>query len=76
MKQSIFFTKQKLFPIPHLLNKFLISRLFNYHLDSQYGLKSAMKGAGGISGNPGTAQINLKMKFYYANGSLGVIIIL
>ena len=45
-------------------------------MDSKYGLMSAIKGAGGISGKPGTAQIILKMKFYYANGSLGVIIIL
>ena len=75
MKQFNFFTKQNIFPIPYLYNKFLISRLFNYHLDSQYGLKSAMKGAGGISGNPGTAQIILKLKFYYANGSLEVIVI-
>ena len=28
-------------------------------MDSQYGLMSAIKGAGGISGRPGTAQIIL-----------------
>ena len=45
-------------------------------MDSQYVIMSAMKGTGVISGKPGSAQIILKMKFYYTNGSLGVIIIL
>ena len=45
-------------------------------MDSQYVIMSAMKGTGVTSGKPGTAQIILKMKFYYANWSLGEVIIL
>ena len=76
MKQPNFFIKLKLFPMPYLYNKLLISRFFNAHLDSTYGPMSAMKRARAMSGKTGSDQIILKMKFYYTNGSSGVKIIL
>ena len=49
-RQSNFFAKQKWFPIPYKHNKFLISLLFYYQLDSKYGFMSAIKGGRALQG--------------------------